>query len=310
MSVISKTGISAKVSDARFKYLPKKSGNCLNIANVNEGIGPINFAWPTRYTIFFRLNPNSLPGSARLIDGLENEILLTVSGIKVQHNAGSITTNSGVLIQGEVHDYAIVYDGQFVRTYRDLVPVDAKALTTNPLTAARDYYIFNRSDGQRNCDGKFAEFQFYGIAFSPDEIVAHGRSNPNEQKNLLLRLKLDEGSGAIAHDSSLNGRDGTIIGGTWQTYKMAISKVTYGDVSVTSLRRKRTFKRKRTVFNRIPNAYADAPRVNTSDFGPILPLADYGARLVQGFENDFLYEPLYFLLSIAFASLQMNVQFE
>ena len=238
MSIVNRTGVVVPVEMARFAFEPLKSGPALYIHNSGDLAGPVNFSWNIKYTCFFKAIIFSTPlSAARLIAGSNGNthILLTATGIQVSHQ-GSTATTGAILEYNVLHDYAIVYDGRFVRCYRDMAPFVAAKLTTAPTTAALNYTLFNRSDGLRQCDMNIARFQWYNRAFSPQEIVAPYPSNPNDLKDLELRYDFKEGSGATLIDTSGKGRNVTISGSSWTTFDIKRPITTYGDQAILSAR--------------------------------------------------------------------------
>ena len=188
MAVVNRTAVVVPLDVMRMIQPPLKSDNALRVANATDYIVlPTTWLWGSKWTCFFKAKINSTPNSAaRLISNDSEEIILTVTGIKVSQGGGNAQSGAGVLVLGEWHDYAIVYDGKFLRFYRDMAPVDAKALTTNPSTNLWGWTVFNNPAKTRNCDMDVTRFQFYSNrAFSPIEIVAHYRSNPNDKLNQL-----------------------------------------------------------------------------------------------------------------------------
>lgn len=239
MSIVNRTAVVVPVSAFRFTHLPLISDNALHITNASDYVVlPTTWLWGSKWTCFFKANIFSTPNSAaRLMSNDSEEIILTVTGIKVVQGGSNIQSGAGVLTLNEWHDYAIVYDGKFVRFYRDMAPIDAKALTTNPSTNAWGWVLFNNPAHTRQCDMDVTRFQFYSNrAFSPEEVVAHYRSKPNDTANMALYLKLNEGTDINAIDSSGNGRNATIAGCSWTTFKLPNAISTYGDVSIASIR--------------------------------------------------------------------------
>lgn len=237
MANVNHTGISVPLEYARYRYLPKKTGNCLKVTTNGDLVGPVTFRWPSRYTIFFRANPTTLPASARLISGEEvNSIILTISGIKVTHGGPSVTSTSVILVAGSWHDYAIVFDGSFARFFRDLYPVGGNAFTYVPSNFNLPHYFFNNSGGQRACDMQVTNFQMYSRAFSSAEVARHGRQKARDSRDLLFDYHLEEGVGAIANDSGPNAYHAAISGCAWQTSNFNLAKTTYGETSIDALR--------------------------------------------------------------------------
>lgn len=235
---VTKTGVVLSVAEARMTHVPNKKGKCLDVASNGDDLGPVNFAWSTTgYKISFKANIRSTPSSAaRLITNNTNEILLTVNGIKVQHNGSSVTSNN-VLIYDQWYDYDIEWDGEFVKYYRDGVLISSNYFTTAPSSTADDYCIFNRSDGLRNCDMKVAQLRWHNKSFGTENTLRMYRQNPNDTENLEFLYKLDEGMGSTATDSSSNGRDLTITGCSWSSYLLPSSEVAYfGATSVIDSR--------------------------------------------------------------------------
>lgn len=235
---VTKTGISMNVSDARALYLPTTRGNCLDVGTSGDYVGSVNFAWGTTgYACFFRANIRSTPSSAaRLITNSGDEIMLTVFGIKTQHNGASVTSNN-VLIYNQWHEYGVVWDGTYVRYYRDGVVISNNYFTTPPSGTANDYYIFNRSDGLRQCDMQVANLHWYNKSFQPDEVIKHYRQTPEDTQNLVFYYRFNEGTGATATDSSGNSLNASITGCSWTTYSLPNSIYSYyGATSIASLR--------------------------------------------------------------------------
>lgn len=230
MATKNKTAVSVPVNVARFASPPVKSGSMLQARTTGDMIEAISFDWGSRWTVFFKaVIYSSVGGSARFIIAPDesNYIMLSLTGIKVQQG-GASTTFDGLTEYDVLHDYAIVYDGEFIRCYRDMAPVSAAAFTTDPYSGAKDYTILNRAAGDRVCNMDVAYIQFYADrAFSPEEIVAHYRSNPEDTENLVLSLRLQEGSGAVATNTAPGGVDGVIAGCSWGTFDTPHSKVTY-----------------------------------------------------------------------------------
>lgn len=220
MADVDRTGVVIPIADATYSDVQFSAGNCLRTA-VGMKLGPVNFIWGSRWTCFFKAKMNSVAlGSSRLIEGTSGQgIILTLTGIKVQVPSGSATSSS-ILIANEWHDYAIVYDGAFARFSRDGAPVSAKTMTANPITSEDSFTIFNRSDLIRECDMDVCEFQWYNRAFDPVQVAAHYRSDPDNINGLVLRYKLQEGTGTSILDYSHNRNDTTLTGGSWQTFTL------------------------------------------------------------------------------------------
>lgn len=233
MADVDRTAVSVEVTKVRNAYLPVVSGNCLKIDSADDYITPSSaFLWTNRWSCFFKAKVLSTPSNgARLISNDSETILLTVTGIQVTQG-GATVVSSSVLIYNEWHDYGIVYDGSFMRFYRDGCPISAKSITTNPSTNNWAYTIFNNPAHNRHCDMSVAYFQFYTKAFTPEQVVAHYFNNSKDTASLKLEYRLNEGTGTTATDSSGNGNNGTITNCSWDKFYVPSSLFSYGETSI------------------------------------------------------------------------------
>jgi len=218
MAIVNRTNTVVPASMVTLRAMPVVAGNCLRLQNLGDMLGPINFAWPQRYTIFYRAKAVTLGGSNRLIVSDLQQVILSLTGILVGHNGVQTATSPVVTVVEEVHDHAFSFDGNFIYFFRDGRPVGAAAPTTQPVSTSVPTYFFNRSDGQRNCDMQISRFKFYSRYFDQKRIMEHYRARNNDYRNLELKYDLEEGTGTVAHDTSGKGRDTNIVGCSWETY--------------------------------------------------------------------------------------------
>jgi len=175
-------------------------------------------SWPPGSQGVFTKGYNKLRGYA----------LLLWRGSSTNYRAGLYTFQSGVeqrslsanlyalgLLNTRLHIIA-VRSGSSVRIYRNGVDdtVEAgshidPALSNDAALVARWHNNFLEcvADGIR----------VYSRALSPTEAAEHFVGNYKDETGLMLYLKLDEGSGTIANDSSGRGNNGTIRGASWFT---------------------------------------------------------------------------------------------
>jgi len=227
MTVVTKTGFSLSIGQARNIPQPV-TGNCFSFAANGDYLGPVNFAWNTRWSCFFRAYIRSVPlNAARIIDnGGANGILLTGTGVQVTNHTTSVT-GTNVLVLNAWHDYGIVYDGSYVNFYRDGFLISQNAMTQDPYLSNYNYYIFNRDTGDRNCDMLVRDFMWFNSAKT--QIDIYNLTRGGSDNSSLFTFKLNEGTATAAIDSSGNGYTTTLHGGSWSNYSLSVGINTIGN---------------------------------------------------------------------------------
>lgn len=233
MAVVERTAVSIEISKIRNPFVPVTSGNCLKIAAATDWATLSGaFLWTSRWSCFFKANVLSTPNNAaRVICNDSEEIIMTVNGLKVQQGGANVTS-ANILIYNQWHDYGIVYDGSYCHFHRDGARISSKALTTNPSTNNWTHTLFSNPAHNRNCDMSVAYLQFYTKAFTPEEVVEHYFGKSKDTTSLRLQLRLNEGTGTTATDSSTSGLNATINNCTWSKFNQPQSTFSYGESSV------------------------------------------------------------------------------
>lgn len=218
MAIANRTSITVPSQAAGFVSLPRTKGSFLYVHNTGDSIVTPALSWGTLFTLTYRMRAVSLPGSARLLIGTNsaNHIMQSVSGFYVSHSGVQNAGQSAGIETGVFHNYVIVFDGAATRTFRDGIPVTNIAFANSPNLTSQAHYIFNNQVGDRPCDGYVEDFCYYSRAFTPEEVATHHFGARNFT-NCELRYKLDEGSGAVANDSSGNNRHAVINNCSWVT---------------------------------------------------------------------------------------------
>ena len=238
MAVVNPTGIVVPVAVMRRAHYSLTAVYALSLSAAGDLVGPISFSWGTTFTCFFRANIVSTTNVPRLLENSSGQgILFTGTSIKITlvsagGTVASAQSTPNVLLLNQWHDYAIVFDGQYMRVYRNGIPADNQSLVGEPDTTSKAYTIFNRTAGDRNCTMAIYEFQWYNRPFSPIEIVGHYNSDPNNNAGLVFRYKLHEGSGSDILDSSKNNLNTKLTGGLWSMLSNAANPNTYGDINL------------------------------------------------------------------------------
>ncbi len=109
-------------------------------------------------------------------------------------------------------------NGADVLLYKDGIDItDTAATHTNPLTSARKGLLGIRDDEASSpFDGEIEFLMVYNRALSTAEhLYITNNGWPQSESGLVLWLKIEDGSGATASDSSTYGSDGTITTATW-----------------------------------------------------------------------------------------------
>ena len=116
---------------------------------------------------------------------------------------------------GEWHHWVGTFDGTYMRLYIDgELKAESDTGGVSIRTSNTPLYIFR---GWRGYLMGFARnIRMYNRALSAAEVI-HNNQNPYSPttSGLILWLKMDEGAGTTAYDSSGLGNHGTIYGATW-----------------------------------------------------------------------------------------------
>ena len=134
---------------------------------------------------------------------------------------------------------SFTYDGSYIRLYKNGVIVDSTA-ANGTITQTTQSFKLGSLDFQGagfHLIGKIDEARLWDISLSQTEIQNWmcseiDASHPN-YSNLMGYWNLNEGTGSIVTDLSINGNNGTILGGTvWQTSSSCLAVVVLcGDVN-------------------------------------------------------------------------------
>lgn len=86
-------------------------------------------------------------------------------------------------------------------------------------SSAANLNFANRTAGSRNLDGIMQDVRIYNVALTADEVYRASRGE-NITRGLVGQWKMNEGSGTAIVDS-INGNDGVLTDGVWQTITTA-----------------------------------------------------------------------------------------
>jgi hypothetical protein len=121
------------------------------------------------------------------------------------------------------YNWAFVYDKKDLKMYQNGTLLETIGLggATPNLDSSGATLLSQTSASNQIFNGILDEVTIYNYARSPADILndfkAVTGSSPSQQagSDTIAYWKFDEGSGNIAHDSSGNGNDGTIMGAQW-----------------------------------------------------------------------------------------------
>ena len=226
--------ILVSIGDAR--PLIREDKGYLDFSAIGDGIGPIADAFYTnKWSIFLRTNVRSNGGSSagRITeDGIGQQIIITGSGaVQILQHGVTITSAAGFFIYNEWHDYAIVYDQNKIYFYRDGHYFDSADITDDPWqSSAPNCYFFNRQAGSRQWDGPVRDFMLYKArALSQREVIALHTGRMSDNVNRFIWWRMNDLSGTTAADSSSNGNDGIVTGGSFSSHSFMKTRPTVAD---------------------------------------------------------------------------------
>jgi len=167
---------------------------------------------------------------------------MKIGDVGKQFNVASVfTANTWVHL-------VLVYDGSYLRTYKNGVAIGTPTAATgtiNAFTSNLKIGAYSQSPISGYFNGSVDEVKIYSRALSAEEIrYQYNRSGP------IAQWKFNEGSGTTAYDSTDNNNDGTLTGDpTWidGKYGSALSfdgtndYVNMGDVSILNFERTNPF---------------------------------------------------------------------
>ena len=130
-------------------------------------------------------------------------------------SSSEVDSEENFALDGVWAHYAITYDLETVRFYRDGVLFDEQSMSSEAAEQQLDT-IGNRADTARTLLGQLAEVRVWSTALSEGDIQARMNQRlSGSEDGLLAYWPLSEGSGNTATDASGNGFDGTIVGAVW-----------------------------------------------------------------------------------------------
>lgn len=202
------------------RVLIKNVPYSISITGANDNVS-LTFTNTATYSVCFWMKANSLGGgnAGRIFNNASGDFSLLAPGniITVSHGASAVSSDSIFQIGEWVH-IAWTYDGSNVKFYKNgiLNKTVAQATAYNIGSIATTF--FNRSSNTRQLDGKIFDFMWFtSRVLTSSEIINYKRGLITDNTNRHFYWKFNEGSGAIAIDSSGNGRNGTINGGAYST---------------------------------------------------------------------------------------------
>ena len=153
-----------------------------------------NFTWGTgwalRRTMEFRIRTSDTPSTGRGHEPV---------GVELDIN--------------QWNHVAVIYDGSKVIIYKNGVSVYESTQTGYVHNNAYSVTIGSQAFYLRDLWGILDEVRIWNVARSPEEVLNNmNRPLSGNESGLVGYWKFDETSGTIAHDSSPDGNDGTLIG--------------------------------------------------------------------------------------------------
>jgi hypothetical protein len=130
---------------------------------------------------------------------------------------------------------AFTYDGSYIRLYKNGIIIDSTAAngTITQTTQSFNLGMLDYQGSAFHLNGSLDEIRLWDVALSPTEIIGWICSpiylfHPN-YNNLMGYWRLNEGTGTTTTDLSINGNNGTLIGGTqWQIATSCFSNAVQG----------------------------------------------------------------------------------
>ena len=130
---------------------------------------------------------------------------------------------------------AFTYDGSYIRLYKNGIIIDSTAAngTITQTTQSFNLGMLDYQGSAFHLNGRLDEIRLWDVALSPTEIIGWICSpiylfHPN-YNNLMGYWRLNEGTGTTTTDLSINGNNGTLIGGTqWQIATSCFSNAVQG----------------------------------------------------------------------------------
>ena len=225
-----------------------KYGNGGSFDGTDDYVGISNTVNVPRVTISVWVYMTSYPSSKKLVtgfmDGLANgvydkDIYITASGYPFfyVYDGGGRTTSSGTspLALNQWNHLVGTADGTNAYMFVNGVLVGSVAAgSTYSGYTVPNFFISGNIPNQSwdYFSGSIDEVRLYNRALSPAEVSALYNFAPGPK----VYLKMDEGTGTSANDSSGNSNNGTVNSGTWTTGKygkgVKVNGTTGSDVSV------------------------------------------------------------------------------
>ncbi len=151
-----------------------------------------------------------------------------VDGISYGYiGGGGNNVQSNALTLREWSHLVMVYDGTYMRLYRNGAQIGVDHLSTStPQSNSNPFYIGKRTDVAKYFQGVIADVKVYSGALTIGEVQSEyntgtaGRFQPQGDDSLVAHYPLNEGSGTAAHDATnpSGEDDGVLSEANWVQY--------------------------------------------------------------------------------------------
>ena len=213
------------VDSKKIIYYVVKGGALINVVGNMDGnyLGTSSFKTPSAlqnlgdFTMEGLIYPRELNKLISTVMGVEGYFLLRIGDAGVPPNRLQIAASSGnrtittdIPLNKWTH-IAVVYkkSEQLLKVFYDGKEVYTANNVNYPnLNLARTDFLIGKSyDNNRSFNGEFSEFRIWNVARTVEDIAATPYEVPTNSTGLVAYWKINEGSGSVIKDHTVNGND-------------------------------------------------------------------------------------------------------